>query len=81
MGFTPKPAMYHMLKSLGINPDELDASVKGISQFAGSLDQRLSAIERKIDLILLHVVPACNETAMTIISPEDAGLIVTATKE
>lgn len=74
----PKPAMFHMLKSLGIDPEQLQTGIDGISKFTTSLDQRLSAMERKLDRILLQLEGP--EKSITVLSPEDAGLSVSPVK-
>lgn len=80
----PKPAMYHMLKGLGINPEDLDASIKGISTFTANLDSRLAAMERKLDRLLTLAEKHAEETGygvdspVRVMTPEDAGITVTA---
>ncbi len=82
----PKPAMFHMLKSLGIDPEQLQTGIDGISKFTTSLDQRLSAMERKLDRVLILLEAMDYNTGKSellpvqVLSPEDAGLSVTPVK-
>lgn len=79
--FKPQSGMQMMLKSMGIDPAELDASIKGISNLAGSLDARLTAIERKLDRVLWFLETDYDINPTQIVSAEDAGITVTAIKE
>lgn len=55
----PKPAMYHMLKSLGINPEIVESTASDLKETANKIalafslmDEKLTRIEHKLDLLL-----------------------------
>jgi hypothetical protein len=79
----PKPAMFHMLKSLGIDPEQLQSGIEGISKFTADLDKRLQTLESKLDRILemLEDAHAAQVRALPdnvhILTPDEAGITVT----
>lgn len=50
-----------MLKSMGLNPEEIRKSVEGFGQVVIAMDDKLTRIERKLDAVLANNL--INETA------------------
>lgn len=61
-----------MLKSMGLNPEEIRKSVEGFGQVVIAMDDKLTRIERKLDAVLADRL--INETASIVdeTSKEDA---------
>lgn len=55
----PKPAMFHMLKSLGINPEVIENTANDLKDTANKvslafalMDEKMNRIEAKLNLLL-----------------------------
>jgi hypothetical protein len=52
---SPKPAMYHMLKSMGIDVEEVERAAKQLPLIAEALTNRIISMDAKLDRILLQL--------------------------
>lgn len=53
----PKPAIFHMLKSMGIDVTEIETAAKQLPQVAMLLAEKVTQMDAKLDRILVLLEP------------------------
>lgn len=85
----PKPAMYHMLKSLGIDPEKITEFVESvIPQFFTKIHERIETIEKMQQEILVNQIIILKKLErnaeqddrlnVNVLLPAEAGITVKA---